>query len=296
MQAFIGLDGGGTSCRAQAALPDGRRTRIFTGGAANVFNDFDAAQHEITTLLDCANAAVQELAQDSGLGPPCIVLGLAGASESGATERLVAALPYRHVAVYGDIDISLWGAFADSDGIVMAVGTGSVFARQQAGQMLRLGGYGFTLGDEGSGAWIGREALRRTLHAHDGLVAQTPLLKELWDQFEGVAGLIGFARRARPADYAAIAPMVLTHDRQACPVAGAIMDEGCAWLLRALRHLLNTVPDLPVAPLGGLGPVLLERIMAQGGSHLHRMEPKGTALDGALWKARRGAATGESDL
>ena len=293
MQVFIGLDGGGTACRAQAALPDGRHTQVFTGGAANVFSDFATAHQEIKTLLELALTAAQNLVPDATLAPPRIAVGLAGASESGATARLRAALPYRHVSVHGDIDISLWGAFGDEDGIVLAVGTGSVLARQQNGAMHRLGGYGFMLGDEGSGAWIGREALRRTLHAHDGLGPRTPLVAELWERFGGVAGLIGFAGRARPAEYAALAPIVLAHDRASCPVAGAILDQGCAWLQHCLRHLLNRAPDMQVAPLGGLGPVLLERIMAQGGAHLHRVAPKGTALDGALWKARQGVAKGD---
>lgn len=289
MQVFVGLDGGGTQCRAQAALADGRRTQVFMGGAANVFSDFDAAAGEIGTLLERALAAAKELAPESAIGPPRIALGLAGASESAATARLRAVLPYRHVSVHGDIDISLWGAFGDADGIVLAVGTGSVLARQQNGAMHRLGGYGFMLGDEGSGAWIGREALRRTLHAHDGLLPRTPMVNELSERLGGVGGLIGFAGRARPAEYAALAPIVLAHDRAACPVAGAILDQGCAWLLRCLQQLLSRAPETPVAPLGGLGPVLLRRIIAQGGAHLRCIAPKGTALDGALWKARNSA-------
>ncbi len=294
MQVFIGVDGGGTTCRAQAALSDGRHTQIFTGGAANVSSDFDTARREIESLVALAQTAAQALAPEVALAPPHIVLGLAGASETGAAARLRAVLPGGHVTVHGDIDISLWGAFNDADGIVLAVGTGSVLARQKGGRMHRLGGYGFMLGDTGSGAWIGSEALRRTLYAHDGLAPRTALMDELWDRFGGVAGLIGFAHRARPADYAALAPIVLAHDRASCPVAGAILDQGCAWLRQALQHLLNGTPDMPVASLGGLGPVLLQRIVAQGGAHLRCIAPKGTALDGALWKARRSAATGVS--
>ncbi len=294
MEVFVGLDGGGTACRAQAELGDGRRTQILTGGAANVATDFDAARREIASLLARVLDAAQELAPEATLAPPSIVLGLAGASETGAATRLGAALPGEQVAVQGDIEVSLWGAFNGADGIVLAVGTGSVLGRNLDGRIHRLGGYGFMLGDVGSGAWIGHEALRRTLDARDGLGPRTALTAELSERFDGVAGLIGFANRARPADYAALAPLVLEHDRASCPVAGAILDQGSGWLLHALRKLLDDAPDLPVAPTGGLGPVLLERITAQGGAHLHCIAPKGTALDGALWSARHGAATGVS--
>lgn len=293
MQIFIGLDGGGTACRAQAELETGQRNPVLTGGAANIFSAPDEAQREVSDLL----AAV--LAQASALMPkgtepvPRIVLGLAGASESGAAARLKAALPYAHVEVTGDIDISLAGAFGGGDGIVMAVGTGSVLARQRGGQMQRIGGYGFILGDEGSGAWLGREALRRCLHARDGLGPDGPLVRALGERFRVLSDIIGFVGRARPTEYAALAPLVLEHDRTHCPVAGAILDDGCAYLLRAITRLQEGAPEMPVAPLGGLGPILLDRIMAQGGAHLRRVAPQGTALDGAIWKARQSAGQGE---
>ena len=286
MHIYIGFDGGGTACRAQAEFGDGRRTSIMTGGAANVFSDFPAALREITGLLDTVLAQAKSLAQGIPLAAPKIVMGLAGVSESGAQARLRAALPYTDLTILGDIDSSLSGALKDQAGIVMAVGTGSVLARQRAGAMLRLGGYGFMLGDEGSGAWIGREALRHALHAHDRIGTGGPLTDEIWDQFGTVAQIIGFAGRARPSDYAALAPMVLRHDQQGCPVAGAILDQGCAYLLRAMTRLQDGISDLPVAPLGGLGPALLDRIRHQGGAQLNASTPKGTALDGALWRAR----------
>lgn len=291
MQVFIGLDGGGTSCRAQAELPNGQRTPIFSGGAANIASDFDSALHEIARILAQVIEASRAMLPDPTALAPRIVLGLAGATETGADARLRAALPYRDVSVCGDIDISMSGAFGDSDGIVMAVGTGSVLACQQSGRMRRLGGYGLTLGDEGSGAWIGRAALQRCLHARDGVSVTGPLVAAVRDRFPTLPGIITFAARACPADFAALAPLVLEHDSKHCPVAGAILDEGCAYLLRGLTLLQNGAQDIPVAPLGGLGAALLDRIIAQGNAHLHCVAPKGTGLDGALWKARSRAPT-----
>ncbi|MGP9789156.1 BadF/BadG/BcrA/BcrD ATPase family protein [Roseinatronobacter sp. NSM] len=294
MRIFIGLDGGGTGCRAQAELEDGRRTPVATGGAANVFSNPDGALQEVSTVLARVYADAQAMCAQGEKLRAHIVLGLAGASESGAAHRLKHALPYPHLSVSGDIDISLKGAFAHDDGIVLAVGTGSVLACQRAGRMHRLGGYGFMLGDEGSGAWIGREALRHALQAHDGVGPDGPLVGDIWHQFGALSNLIGFAGTARPSDYAALAPRVLDHDRAHCPVAGAILDRGCGYLMRAIRHLQAGAPHIPVAPTGGLGPILLDRIVAQGGANLHRVAPKGTALDGAIWQARHGAAHKET--
>ncbi len=287
MRIFIGLDGGGTRCRAQVLCETGERSALLTGGPANLASDFDGALREVSALLTAARDAARALVPEVELIAPRMVLGLAGATESGAGERLRAALPYADVTVCGDIDIALAGAFGGDDGIVMAVGTGSVLARQRAGVMQRLGGYGLSLGDEGSGAWLGREALRSALHARDGLAPDGPLVAAIWQEFAGLSELIAFAARARPADYAALAPLVLAQDRAGCPVAGAILDQGCAYLLAAIRQLQRGADSLPVAGLGGLGPALLARIVAQGGAHLTHVAPKGTALDGALWMAQR---------
>ncbi len=286
MQLFIGLDGGGTGCRAQAELPDGQRTAPVSGGAANVHSDPDRAQAEIADVLARVMAQARALLPDGGDITPVVVLGLAGASESGAAVRLRAGLPYADLTVCGDIEISLAGAFEDGDGIVMAVGTGSVLARQRGGQMQRLGGYGFMLGDEGSGAWLGREALRAALQARDGLSPDGPLTRAIWDRFGDLPAMIGFAAQARPSDYAALAPLVLEQGRGHCPVAEHILDRGCAYLLHAITHLQAGAPAMPVAALGGLGPALLDRITGQGGAALRPVPPKGTALDGALWLAR----------
>lgn len=293
MLIFIGLDGGGTSCRAQAELQDGRRTRVAAGGAANIFSNFEGALREISGVLANVMTQAHALIPSAAQTQTHIVMGLAGASESGAAARLTSALPYPNLSVYGDIDISLSGAFAERDGIVLAVGTGSVLASQRSGHMQRLGGYGFTLGDEGSGAWIGRETLRYCLHARDGFGLDGPLIDSIRDKFPQLPDIIGFAGRASAADFAALAPLVLEHDRAYCPVAGAILDQGCAYLLRAITHLQGGAPDIPVAPLGGLGPALLDRIMAKGGAHLRPVAPQGTALDGAIWKARHTIETQE---
>ncbi|CUX83248.1 MAG: glucosamine kinase GspK [Roseibaca calidilacus] len=289
MTLLIGLDGGGTGSRARA-LRNGRAAGdVMEGGSANIHSDPAGATQRIADLL----ARVRKAAgHDDPTDPDLhIVLGLAGASESGAAARLTAALPYRNVTVLGDVDISLSGAFQDDDGIVMAVGTGSVLARQANGQMQRVGGYGFALGDEAGGAWLGRRALAMALHVRDGLVDDAPLARTIWARFETLAALLDFISTARPSDYAAIAPQVVAQDSSGCPLAQAILDEGCDYLLRAIRHLQAGDSAVPVAATGGLGPLLLERIARKASPALTVTTPKGTALDGALWRARQLAAT-----
>ncbi len=290
MRVFVGLDGGGSGARAQAELDDGRRTPVVTGGPANMFTDPETAMRQVLRLLDQTMARVRAFAGPDIDPRPEIVLGLAGVTEIDGAARLQAALPLQRVQVLGDIDIALRGAFREHDGIVMAVGTGAVLARQRAGQMQRIGGYGFVLGDEGSGAWIGREALRHALHARDGLGPEGPLVDALRQRFGTLAAILSFAVEARPADFAALAPLVLAQGQRNCPVAGKVLDHACGALLAGITRLQDGAPDVPVAATGGIGPHLLDRIQAQGGNCPNRAEPMGTALDGALWQARRNAA------
>lgn len=293
MRIYLGMDGGGTGCRAQARLASGVCTAIHTGGPANVYSDPDGAIERIAAVV----AAV--LAEARGLLPPGVtgaitaVIGLAGASESGAGARLARVLPCDSVTVLGDIDISLSGAFEDEDGIIAAIGTGSVLARQRGGEMRRIGGYGFLLGDEGGGAWIGRAALARSLHARDGLVAGGALAPWAFDRFGDVGGMLAFARAAAPADFAALAPQVVRLAATGCPLAGAILDDAADHVARAIGALQQGGPILPVAFTGGLGPMLADRLAAgpthPAGTGWPRIAPKGTALHGALWRAERQA-------
>lgn len=284
MQFFIGLDGGGTGCRAQVELADGRRGEVMTAGPANVFSNIDAAIYEISALLD--RCVAQGQARGAAALQPVIVLGLAGATESGAAEQVKACLPYQNVTVLGDIDIAVMGAFPDSDGIVMAVGTGSVVARKYAGGLQRVGGHGLVLGDDGGGAWIGREALRRCLLAQEGLAEEGPLTQVLWARFNSGRRIIDFGAAACPADFATLAPLVLEQAQAHCPVAGAILDASCAYLRRTIRRLQAGLPELGVAAAGGLGPVLLARMLRRSEPGFRSAEPAGSALDGALWHAR----------
>jgi glucosamine kinase len=218
------------------------------------------------------------------------VLGIAGAVETGAGPRIAAALDLPRVEVVGDVDLALSGAFEGDDGIIAALGTGSVFARQLSGRMQRVGGYGFQLGDEASGAWIGREAMRRALYARDGLGPAGPLTVALWARFADPGAMMIFARDSRPADFAALAPLVIENAARGCPVAAEVLDTATAWVIRAIDRLQPEDGLLPVALMGGVGPVIAARLGARGG-RWPLVSPRGSILDGALWRAERlGAA------
>lgn len=275
MHLFLGIDGGGTGCRAAVADAAGVVLGRAEAGPANIASDPVGAA---ANILDAAGAAV---AAAGGGHVVAAGLGLAGANAAGAADRLRDVLPYPRVAVVTDGITAVKGALGAADGVVAALGTGSVFAVQRAGAIRQIGGRGLVLGDEASGAWIGRAVVAAALRAVDGFTPMTPLLDRLLAELGGPDGAVAFSLTARPVDFAALAPRVV---ESADPTAQAIMARAEGDVVEAVA-LLRGVDDIPVVFLGGLGTVFANRVAGR----FPIQAARGTALDGALLLAREAA-------
>ncbi|MFG6080146.1 BadF/BadG/BcrA/BcrD ATPase family protein [Paracoccus litorisediminis] len=265
MALYLGIDGGGTGCRAAIADRAGRILARAEAGPANIASDPKGARDTIIGI-------VQGLLAGLGATEAAAVgLGLAGANAAGADLALQGALPARHVRIETDALTATLGALGDRDGIAAVIGTGAVFGRQQAGRFCQIGGHGLVLGDCASGAWLGRRALTQAVRADDGLVPMTPWLRDLLARFGGAAGIIGFAYAASPADFARLAPEVIA---AADP---DIMAEAEAEIMTAIATL-QAGAALPVTFIGGLGEIYHNRLSGR----LNTARPIGSALDGAL--------------
>lgn len=273
MTLFLGIDGGGTGCRAVIGDADGRILGRGLGGPANINTDVEAAARHIMQ-------ATAEALRGPGVPPQTLIagLGLAGGTMQAATARLTALLPFRAMLIVNDAISAARGALGARDGILAAIGTGSVFAIQRAGSLRQVGGRGFLMGDEGSGAVLGRQLLADAMRAEDGFLPMTPLLRAMLDRHGGPEGIIGFGNRATPADFAALAPLVVAGDD---PAARRIFDRA----VEDLRHILTTLQAggrLPVVFLGGLGPSYAARLDGPWPV----VPAAGDGLDGALQLAR----------
>jgi glucosamine kinase len=206
------------------------------------------------------------------------VMGLAGANVSRHVEQFSEGLPFKRLRIETDALISVKGALRRQDGIVAAIGTGSVFAVQRGGSIRQVGGWGLVLGDEGSGAWLGRTILARCLKALDGAVPMTPLLAQLLEEHGGGEGIVAFASAATPAEFARLSPRVISSDD---PAAFATTDSAISAIAETVSYLQREA-TLPVVFLGGLGPFYSGRLAGRWPI----AEPLGSALDGALLLAR----------
>src|SRR5213083_2966742 len=190
------------------------------------------------------------------------VVGAAGAGRAQEQGELEAALVQaglaQRVRVMADAEIALSTAFADGTGIIVSAGTGSIaYARDPAGQLHRAGGYGWQLGDEGGGYWLGRRALDVAARAQDGRGEGSTLLARLLGALglQTFDDLVRWAATATPAQVAALAPHVINAAGDGEAVAQRAVEEAARELVALVvaleRHYPGTAP-VSVAMAGGL--------------------------------------------
>lgn len=281
---FIGIDGGGSGCRARIADADGRALGQGTAPPAAIRFGVDRA-------LSAVHAAARAAAADAGLPRDALarlhaVVGLAGIGRKFALEQLHAR-PH----IFGDVEyvndaiIACLGAHRGGDGGIIIAGTGSVGLALIGGRETRVGGYGFPISDEASGADLGLRAIRIALRTCDGRIAATDLTHAVMarfrsDPFEAVA----WADRATATDYAELAPLVMDHAERNDRIAREIIALAAGELDAMARRLMARGAKR-LSLLGGLAPRIASWLASDVRAHL--VPARGDAVDGALALARR---------
>ncbi len=283
---LIGVDGGGSRCRvAIGTAADGILASV-EGGPANFSTDPLGAIK--TVLITVENAASKINVSQAQLAKAITHLGLAGVMTPDDSAKVADAMPFGCVTVTDDRPTAIAGALGESDGYLLSIGTGTIAAVSKLGWIKSVSGYGFHLSDHGSGAWLGRAALEQALLCHDGLKDHSDLTRTLLENFGGATGLVGFSQTAKPDDYAALAPDIVSAARNGDVWGKHLMRSGAQYLQQFLDVLgFETGETLCLS--GGLGPHYTDYLPAKVTSG--RIKPRGTALDGAFAMAKRlGAA------
>lgn len=280
----LGVDGGGSRCRFALQTPVERHSVVL--GTANVTSDFDGA-------VDTLRAGLQQLATLARVDPGALArvptyLGLAGVMDSLDADRVRAALALPGAAVADDRPAAVRGALGADDGFVAGLGTGSYFARQRDGQIRLAGGWGSRLGDEASGFWLARQALAATLAVVDGLGEESRLTADLLLRFDGSPRrIVRFAAEVPPAEFAALAPLVIMAAARGDAVARDLLKRGAAHVAKMMRRLGYEVGDT-VCLTGGVAQAYAPYLPSD--MALALVEPRASALEGALELAGRVAA------
>ena len=291
-QWFIGVDGGGSGCRARIADIHGKTLGQGSGPPA-------ALRFGIDHSLAAVESACRAAAGEAGLPVAALcqmdaVVGLAGGSRKGALEELKARPhPFRSIHYVNDATIACLGAHSGRDGGVIIIGTGSAGLAIINGREIRVGGYGFPISDEGSGATLGLNAVRFALRTHDGRAVPTAFTREVMarfgdDPFEAVA----WADQSTATDYATFAPLVMNHAERGDSAARRIVSRAAEEIDVVARRLAD-VGASRIALLGGLAPRMAPWLAADVQEHL--VASQGDALDGALTLARLSAGVGHKE-
>jgi N-acetylglucosamine kinase len=178
----LGIDAGGTKTVCLLADDGGAIVSSARGAGANLHTSGEAAVDEVL------RAVVHQTLAGRPIEPAVICIGMAGVDredEMRAVRAIVRRIsPQSRILVVNDAMIALVAGARDAPGIVILSGTGSiVFGRNAAGEAARAGGWGHMIGDEGSGYWIGREALAAIMRRCDGRAPATALTAAVLHHF-----------------------------------------------------------------------------------------------------------------
>lgn len=251
-ELFLGIDGGGSKCKARLESAAGELLGEGLSGPANPVHDAELAFTSIyaASCEALSNAGLPE----SMLAEVNAVLGLAGVNIPKYYQQLETwHHPFQQRFVTTDLHIACLGAHGGHEGAIVITGTGSSAFASVSGQQLMLGGHGFPLGDKAGGAWLGWRAISLVLDSFDGLHQQSDFVDALCRclQVQTSDELVTKALRFLPKDYAILAPVVIDAAQQQDPIAVAIMQEGAEYVQSLIARLMQIDPPR-VSIIGGL--------------------------------------------
>jgi N-acetylglucosamine kinase-like BadF-type ATPase len=301
----LGIDGGGTNTRAVIARDGISLGRAKGGSIKRLRVGAEAAQANLNALLSEVFAAAQVERVDAAC------CGVASASLPGVAEWITARMREFGIVrseVVGDEVIALDGAFQGGPGILQIAGTGSnCIGRTAGGSRESAGGYSSTLGDEGSGYWIGLHAVRQALRAYDrgepGMVLSR--VGEVWGTAT-LEALVNYGNETPGPDFSALAPLISELAEAGDPVALHVLHQAAEDLAefvllvrRKLRQRHGLVEEIPVAFTGSvLEKMTIVRnryaaLLKQAAPQMPVLLEGVVAVEGALWRAQRLAESGE---
>jgi glucosamine kinase len=254
-QLFIGIDGGGTKCRARLFSADDKVLGTGVGGPSNPLHGQSQTK---ASILQAVEMALTEAGlPNSEAGNLIAGVGLAGVNLPSLYEVMDSwHHPFRKMYLTTDLHIACLGAHTRDEGAVMISGTGSCGYSYVKNKAIIIGGHGFPCGDKGSGAWFGLEAVKAVLLASDNLGPQTQLTDLIGDhlQAKGVM-IVDKMGSAKSSDYAKLAGFVFTAAKANDEVALKIVREGADYMSAVAEQLWETGPSR-MSLIGGLSGLL----------------------------------------
>ncbi len=252
IEYLLGVDGGGTGTRVAVAQADGTVLAQGQAGPSALGQGIAPAWHSIVQAIGDAFTSI-------GRATPAWSVCAMGAGLSGinhrpwANEFLVKNPGFTKLMLDTDAHTMLLGAHGGQPGAMVAAGTGSVGeVLRSDGSRSEVSGWGFPVGDEGSGAWLGLRAMAIAQQAQDQRRASSPLAAAVQARC-GTSrdALQAWCAHARQFEYAQLARLVF-ECAHADPAANDLLIEAAA-ALDAMALALDPRGKLPLAVCGSIG-------------------------------------------
>ncbi|MGH2575585.1 MAG: BadF/BadG/BcrA/BcrD ATPase family protein, partial [Ignavibacteria bacterium] len=182
---FIGIDSGATNTEVLVTRVGGKKYALKTYKPIN-FNllGLEKASVRLSKIIKDASKKIQLS------NVQYIAAGISGAKNERDRvmfrNKVMKTLKFSRISIFPDTAVAFASIFNQNDrncGILIA-GTGSIlYFLNNQGKIIRIGGWGRYLGDEGSGYWIGKEALNKLTKYYDGRGRKTILSKVIEKEY-----------------------------------------------------------------------------------------------------------------
>jgi len=290
MNLTVVVDGGGSGCRLGAYDAKGTLCATAKDGPASLSLGEEQAWLHISRGLA---TLAKQLGKPDDWQPSRMCLGLAGSLQQSRRQRFLSYIPSPiETVLVTDGHAQLLGACGGHPGACLSVGTGSVLHwLDKDGHFNMAGGWGFPMGDEGSGAWLGAQLINAYLWHRDRPNPRdknSPLFESLEDRIgREISDVQVWSTSTRSTELASLAPIIVSAAKEGDVLAHSLLEKGVV----QCERLLSLVPDsLPIFLVGGLGNTYLKRFNKQ--LRARCQTPHGDALSGlyALSKSEQHTA------
>ena len=263
----IGVDAGGTNTTASAYSTAGELLAQTTGAAGNIAAD---PAHACQNIIETIQARLTRLGDDAAPPLPRLCVGAAGISHGGETLSRALSTAFEgqfaHIQTISDAELALYAAHGGSDGVLLIAGTGSIGYRKTGQTLLRCGGWGHLIGDEGSAYAVAMAAVRTITQAAD---RGTPPPDALWNALQRHLGiqtpseLIAFVYSHPKAEIAALCRTVSDCAESGDPTATALLQQAGQDLAAMARLLVERAPTTAPLPLCCSGSLLTKNAIVR---------------------------------
>ena len=252
---YLGIDGGGTKTEFAIANSDGKIIKTVCLGTSN------PSDIGIENALNVLRAGIIEVCGNIPKSHISVFAGLAGGTTDGIYEQISTFLSrfgFAKTKNGSDAMNAISASLGEADGISVIIGTGSVTFAQVNGKSHRVGGYGYLLGDGGSGFSLGREAIHAALCFEDGSGEETVLYEAVRKKCgtESVLKSLGSFYSGGKREIAKYAPLVLNAYMDGDKIAKKILFNDLGKIAQTIRaaskHLPNNKEPIQVVLCGGL--------------------------------------------